>query len=258
MQSRCVGRVLMAGFASLSLALLSGCATTVTVTAAAPAEASVTAPPADDDDFSLLITQLRQDLNLSKAREAARPKVASGKAGRSRDQPKDREFADRAKSLFAKLDSYSLVMPVVGVRNAQLYNSWGDARDGGRRRHRGIDIFAPKGTPLVAVADGVVSYIGVQPKGGNCLWLTSETGASFYYAHLDRWAPGLYEGLEVKSGDLLGYVGNTGNALSTPPHLHFGINSNDEMVNPYPILAKASVIRTARTQPQFGGGFGTK
>jgi murein DD-endopeptidase MepM/ murein hydrolase activator NlpD len=63
----------------------------------------------------------------------------------------------------------------------------------------------------------------------------------------------------VTSGDLLGYVGNTGNAISTPSHLHFGINSNDEMVNPYPVLTKATVVRTARVQDsRYGGGFGTK
>jgi murein DD-endopeptidase MepM/ murein hydrolase activator NlpD len=259
LQSRCVGRVLIAGLASLSLLTLSGCATTVTVNATPQATSAAAAPPADDDDFSLLIAQLRQDLNLAKARETAQPKSASAKPGRAADQPKDREFADRAKALFSKLDSRTLVMPVVGVRTSQLYNSWGDARDGGRRRHRGIDIFAPKGTPLVAVADGIISYIGVQPKGGNCLWLTTESGSSFYYAHLDRWAPGLYEGMEVKSGDLLGFVGNTGNALTTPPHLHFGINEDDEMVNPYPILTKATVVKTARNaQPNYGGGFGTK
>jgi murein DD-endopeptidase MepM/ murein hydrolase activator NlpD len=145
-------------------------------------------------------------------------------------------------------------MPVVGVRTGELYDSWGNPRDGGRRKHRGIDIFAPKGTPLVAVADGIISYIGEQPKGGNCLWLTTEDGTSFYYAHLDRWAAGLYEGIEVKSGDLLGYVGNTGNAISTPPHLHFGISDNDEMVNPYPVLTKATFVARAQVHKELGGG----
>ncbi len=110
---------------------------------------------------------------------------------------------------------------------------------------------------MVAVADGIISYIGDQPKGGHCLWLTTESGASFYYAHLDRWAPGLYEGMEVQSGDLLGFVGNTGNALHTPSHLHFGINQNDEMVNPYPLLARATPTQHARLHVELGGGFGT-
>ncbi|HEU4521121.1 MAG TPA: M23 family metallopeptidase, partial [Thermoanaerobaculia bacterium] len=130
--------------------------------------------------------------------------------------------------------------------------------DGGRRPHRGIDIFARRGTPVVAVSPGIISYIGEQPKGGYCLWLTTESGTSFYYAHLDRWAPGLYEGMEVDSGDLLGYVGNTGNALTTPPHLHFGISQNDEMVNPYPVLARAQVVQQAQRRTTLNGGYGTR
>jgi murein DD-endopeptidase MepM/ murein hydrolase activator NlpD len=149
-------------------------------------------------------------------------------------------------------------MPVVGVKPRDLYNSWGAARDGGRRKHKGIDIFAPKGTAIVAVASGVITYIGEQPKGGNCLWLSTDDGASFYYAHLDRWASGLYEGMEVRSGDLLGYVGNTGNAKSTPPHLHFAVNDNDEMVNPYPILTRASVVQRARVALDSGSALGTR
>jgi len=109
----------------------------------------------------------------------------------------------------------------------------------------------------VAVTDGIISYVGDQPKGGHCLWLTTENGSSFYYAHLDHWAAGIYEGMEVQSGDLLGYVGNTGNAVTTPPHLHFAVNQNDEMVNPYPILTHALATKTAHAHVELGGGFGT-
>ncbi len=255
-----VGRVLGTGAVLLfGSFLLAGCATTVSVTPGAPT-AHQSAASSEEDDFSQLIAQLRLDLNRSKSREFTGPKSAV-KSSSNSEKP-NREFADRAKALFASIDSITLMMPVVGVRASDLYNSWGDSRDGGKRRHRGIDIFAKKGTPLVAVSDGIVSYIGVQPKGGNCLWLTTENGSSFYYAHLDRWAPGLYEGMPVASGDLLGFVGNTGNALTTPPHLHFGINSNDEMVNPYPVLSRANVVRTANAHDavagHYGGGFGTK
>jgi murein DD-endopeptidase MepM/ murein hydrolase activator NlpD len=156
------------------------------------------------------------------------------------------------------LQGTALLMPVVGVRPHDLYNSWGDSRDGGRRRHKGIDIFAPKGTGVVAVSDGIVSYIGEQPKGGLCLWLTTEDGRSFYYAHLDRWAAGLFEGLEVRKGELLGYVGNTGNAKTTPPHLHFAVNDNDEMVNPYPILTKANPVQRARVAVDASAALGTR
>lgn len=206
----------------------------------------------DEDDWSHLVAQLRADLNRYNSREISRhPRIApTTTTARTRD----REFADRAKALFAPLSGMALRMPVVGVRNRDLDDSWHAPRDGGDRLHTGIDIFATKGTELVAVADGIVSYIGEQPKGGRCLWLTTENGASFYYAHLDRWAAGLYEGMEVQAGDLLGYVGNTGNALHTPSHLHFGVNQNDEMVNPYPLLSRATPALHARAHVQLSGG----
>jgi murein DD-endopeptidase MepM/ murein hydrolase activator NlpD len=148
-------------------------------------------------------------------------------------------------------------MPVVGVQPRDLSNSWHDPRSGGRV-HKGIDIFASRGTEVVAVADGIISYIGDQRLGGHCVWLTTENGASFYYAHLDRWAPGLYEGMEVQSGDLLGFVGNTGNAKNTPSHLHFAVNESDDMVNPYPLLTHAIPIQHARIHVTLSGGIGTR
>lgn len=230
-----------------TLLLLSACATTTVVVATPPPPP----PQSEDDDFSELIAQLRSDLNRHNARHVE--KTPSLTATAETKKERDREFANRAKALFAPLSGTALYMPVVGVQPDDLYNSWGQARDGGRRRHKGIDIFAPKGTAVVAVADGIISYIGEQPKGGLCLWLTTENGTSFYYAHLDRWAAGLFEGMEVRSGDLLGYVGNTGNAKTTPPHLHFGVNDNDEMVNPYPILTKANPVKRARVAIEGGG-----
>jgi len=233
---------------ALALLLTTACATTTTVVVATPPPP---APMVEDDDFSELIAQLRADLSRFNARHVDRSPAVSATAGTKKER--DSEFAARAKALFAPLNGLTLQMPVVGVQPFDLANSWGDSRDGGRRRHKGIDIFAPKGTGIVAVADGIISYLGEQPKGGLCLWLTTENGTSFYYAHLDRWAPGLYEGMEVRSGDLLGYVGNTGNAKTTPPHLHFGVNDNDEMVNPYPILTKAVPVKRARVALDGGG-----
>ena len=229
---------------------LTACSTTATVVATTPV------PPSEDDDFSQLIAQLRADLSRHNARTGDRKPTVTATADTKKER--DREFAARARALFAPLNGESLLMPVVGVTQHELYNSWGDPRDGGRRKHKGIDIFAAKGTPVVAVADGIISYIGDQPKGGQCLWLTTEAGTSFYYAHLDRWAPGLYEGMEVRSGELLGYVGNTGNAKTTPPHLHFAVNDNDEMVNPYPILTRAAVVKRARVAVESGNAMGTR
>ena len=230
-----------------ALLFFSACSTTTVVVATTPPPA----PQSVDDDFSELIAQLRSDLNRHIGRQVEKTPVLTATAETKKER--DKEFASRAKALFAPIEGAGLFMPVVGVRPRDLYNSWGDSRDGGRRRHKGIDIFAPKGTGVVAVADGIVSYIGEQPKGGLCLWLTTEDGRSFYYAHLDRWAAGLFEGMEVRSGDLLGYVGNTGNAKTTPAHLHFAVNDNDEMVNPYPILTKANPVQRARVALEGGG-----
>lgn len=233
----------------VSLFLLTACATTTVVVATPP-------PPSDDDDFTQLIAQLRADLNRQASRQVDKKPTMTATAETKKER--DKEFAARARALFAPLNGTTLQMPVVGVRPYELTNSWGNARDGGKRKHKGIDIFAPKGTGIVAVADGIISYLGEQPKGGNCLWLTTESGASFYYAHLDRWAAGLYEGMEVRSGELLGYVGNTGNAKYTPSHLHFAVNENDEMVNPYPILTHALVVQRARVAVESGGALGTR
>jgi murein DD-endopeptidase MepM/ murein hydrolase activator NlpD len=239
----------------LSGALLSACASIpFDRTAEAGRRAAIT--QSDDDDWDQLVAQLRSDLSRYNSREVARKPTIAPSATTAR--ARDKEFAERAHALFAPLSSLALHMPVVGVKSRDLSDSWHDSRDGGSRVHKGIDIFAPRGRQVVAAADGIISYIGDQPKGGHCLWLTTESGTSFYYAHLDRWAPGLYEGIEVQAGDLLGFVGNTGNAQSTPSHLHFGINQNDEMVNPYPLLARATPTQHARLHVDLGGGSGTR
>ncbi len=236
--------------------LLSACASIPFDRTAETGSKPVAITQSDDDDWDQLVAQLRSDLSRYNSREVARkPSIApSATTAKARDK----EFADRARALFAPIGSLSLRMPVVGVRARDLSDSWHDPRDGGSRVHKGIDIFAPHGTQIVAAADGIISFIGDQPKGGHCLWLTTEAGTSFYYAHLDRWAPGLYEGMEVQAGDLLGFVGNTGNAIHTPSHLHFGINQNDEMVNPYPLLTHAAPTLHARAHVTLGGASGTR
>ena len=112
--------------------------------------------------------------------------------------------------------------PVAGGKNTNIQSFWGANRDGGRRSHEGIDIFAPRGTPVVAVTDGYVTSTGERGLGGKQVWLRDQKrGQTLYYAHLDSIAR---EGRRnVKTGDTLGFVGNTGNARTTPPHLHFGI-----------------------------------
>ncbi len=103
--------------------------------------------------------------------------------------------------------------------------------------HHGNDIFAATGTPLLAVADGTLSRVGVNTLGGNRLWLTDDAGNSFYYAHMSAYAPAAVEGARVRAGQVIGFVGNTGQAITTPPHLHFEVHPGDgDSVNPYPYL----------------------
>jgi murein DD-endopeptidase MepM/ murein hydrolase activator NlpD len=116
-----------------------------------------------------------------------------------------------------------LVVPVEGVAREGLRSSWGEPRSRGRR-HAGIDIFARRGTPIVAAADGEVVRIGTtDPLGGNTVWVAGGGARLYYYAHLDGFRDSLHVGERVAAGQRLGRVGTTGNARGTPPHLHFGI-----------------------------------
>lgn len=137
-----------------------------------------------------------------------------------------------------------VVFPIGGPYSVPLINSFGFPRMPGTpdaHAHEGIDIFAPRGTPLVAAERGVVGRVGIGRLGGLKLWLRGESGADWYYAHLDGFAPGLHNGQVVEAGELLGYVGNTGNAVGTPPHLHLEIHPNGgAAVNPYPLMKVVS------------------
>jgi murein DD-endopeptidase MepM/ murein hydrolase activator NlpD len=128
------------------------------------------------------------------------------------------------------------------ARDVAFTDTWHAPRSGGRR-HKGQDLFAPEGTPLVALADGVVTELRTGAGlGGTVLWLAAADGAHWYYAHLDAFAPGLRAGDRVTRGQVVGTVGRTGNAATTPAHLHIqwrpsGRDGPD--VNPYPLLDAA-------------------
>ncbi len=103
--------------------------------------------------------------------------------------------------------------------------------------HHGTDLFGPMGTPIVAVADGTLSSVGVNTLGGNRLWLADDAGHQYYYAHLSAYAPGTADGVRVRAGQVIAFLGNTGQAITTPPHLHFEIHpGGGDSINPYPYL----------------------
>lgn len=131
----------------------------------------------------------------------------------------------------------SLAFPVAGRDDRAVRSFWGAERDGGRRVHQGIDIFAPRGTPVLAATDGFVRSASTSRLGGNVVWLWDAKGRqSLYYAHLDTQL--VSGGERVRAGDTLGLVGNTGNARTTAPHLHFGIYVRGEgAVNPLPFVS---------------------
>jgi SH3-like domain-containing protein len=134
-----------------------------------------------------------------------------------------------------RLDA-QLAFPVEGYDMRGVQSIFGVDRDGGRRTHAGIDIFARRGTPVLAVSAGRVNRVAITGLGGKVVWVRDAIrNSNIYYAHLD--SQYVSDGENVEIGDTLGFVGNTGNARTTPPHLHFGIYRRREgAVDPYPFL----------------------
>ncbi len=145
-----------------------------------------------------------------------------------------------------------LAMPIAGIARSALVDSWGDPRDNGLRAHHGTDIMAPQMTPVRAAAPGTIEKLFVSAAGGTTLYLrTAPRDWTLYYAHLAGYAPGLHEGQAVRTGDMLGFVGDTGNAGAGNYHLHFGLTRTTpdqhwyqgEDVDPWPYLARERPLR---------------
>ena len=133
----------------------------------------------------------------------------------------------------------ALPMPVDRVAPETVQDSWHAPRSG-ERRHEGVDIFAPRGAPVRSTTAGVIVRVRVTALGGRVVWVLGPGGQRHYYAHLARFAD-VAPGQPIKAGSLLGYVGNSGNARNTPPHLHYGIYTAAGAINPYPLLRSGSV-----------------
>jgi murein DD-endopeptidase MepM/ murein hydrolase activator NlpD len=137
-----------------------------------------------------------------------------------------------------------LLLPVAGVAPSQLHDSFYDSRSEGRI-HQALDIMAPRDTPVLATEDGTVVKLHQSARGGTMLYESDSSGLFvYYYGHLSRYADGIAEGKQVKRGEVIAYVGDTGNAGPGNYHLHFGISrvpspgkwSGGEPINPYPLL----------------------
>ena len=144
------------------------------------------------------------------------------------------------------LQTRSLLVPVAGVTISQLRDSFFDGRSEGRL-HQALDIMAPLGTPVVATDDGKLMKLYQSDKGGIMIYQSDPSGNYvYYYGHLSRYADGMVDGRQVRRGEVIAYVGDTGNAGAGNYHLHFGILkmrapgkwSGGEPINPYPLLAR--------------------
>ena len=142
-----------------------------------------------------------------------------------------------------------LTVPVQGIKLASLSDTFDQPR-GSQRHHEALDIMAPKGTPVLAATDGKVAKLFTSNPGGTTLYqFDPNEKYAYYYAHLDRYADGVKEGMDVKRGDLIGYVGVTGNSDPNAPHLHFAVFEltpekqwwKGTPLNPFPLLSEASL-----------------
>ena len=153
------------------------------------------------------------------------------------------------------VEQRTLGMPVANLKLSDIQDTFEQAR--GERRHEATDIVAPLGTPVLAVEDGTIRKLFLSKPGGITIYeFDPSERYCYYYAHLDRYAANLREGMRVSQGQVIGYVGTTGDAGATSPHLHFGITAigpdkkwwGGTPINPYPIL-RASYLRLASKSP---------
>ena len=151
------------------------------------------------------------------------------------------------------VDQPKLGFPVQNGKNADIKSFWGVDRENGLRKHEGIDIFNKRGTPILAVEDGIINNVKITNLGGKVVWQRiGLMGPSIYYAHLDSQL--VTEGQRVRKGEVLGLMGNTGNAYSTSPHLHFGIYASGEAIDPIDyVFKKDSVPTKVKSESKYLG-----
>src|ERR1041384_6715212 len=144
-------------------------------------------------------------------------------------------FYARVARLYTQSPDSRLAMPLENLSKKAVADTWQAPRGVGRR-HEGQDIFAPRGTPILSATNGFIYKIGENNLGGQTVSVIGSGGRVYYYAHLDAYAKGIAVGDRVSKRTVLGYVGKTGSAQGTPPHLHFGIYTFTGAINPLPLL----------------------
>jgi len=147
--------------------------------------------------------------------------------------------------LYTKEPDQQLTVPVEGAHVKQIKSSWHAPRSGDRL-HEGQDIFAKRGSAVYSATEGYVVRVGESTLGGNTVFVLGAGGRNYYYAHLDAYAPELAVGDYVTPKTVLGYVGTSGNAAGTSPHLHFGVYTAEGAVDPLPLLGDRSEVVPAK------------
>lgn len=226
--------------------------------APAPAIATATATPAAPavatPEGTAAPTELSRFFDESKGAKPASPNKAETRSEASPQPPRDQKVSTKLPAVrnpgdpegARLLAQRALEVPVVGIQPATLSDQYELQR--GQRKHEAIDILAPLGTPVVAVDDGRVAKLFTSKAGGLTVYqFDRDARLAYYYAHLQRYANNLREGMALKRGDLIGYVGTSGNADARTPHLHFAVFKlgtparwwEGAPVNPYPALSRA-------------------
>jgi murein DD-endopeptidase MepM/ murein hydrolase activator NlpD len=177
--------------------------------------------------------------------EAPTPSPARATTVRAAGAPSERD------AFLSALYERGLLVPVQGIAASQIPDTFNEARDGARV-HNAEDILAKRGTPVLAAEDGSVLHVGQNTLGGNVIWATDPSRRfAFYYAHLERFAKGLHDGQLLSRGEVIGYVGTTGNAPKDTPHLHFQLlrivkgtrYSEGPPINPLPFFTPTGTTR---------------
>ena len=154
----------------------------------------------------------------------------------------------------AAVSNEPLIVPVQGITVDHLKSGFDESRGGGFRVHHALDILAPRGTPVLAAVAGTIRKLFVSAAGGITIYEFDQAQEKcYYYAHLDRYSNFLHEGQVVAQGDVIGYVGTTGNAPANTPHLHFAIAVlpptkewwKGEPIDPYPLLVQSATTRAS-------------